>query len=349
MADEKLIIGLPAGSLADPNRGGNLLNLLRDAGFPVKGYDKGGPSTFPITSFLVGWDGRPQEFGAQLAAGEIDLAIAGDDWIRERLLEARYEYGRDIELSKVLSLERGDVRLVIVAREDPDERHSDEWFKAVLSEKPLVKMVSEMPYLALEWFQNKANALGFGSSHAEFSVQKFTTPPHVERGVVIYESWGKTEAKIQHGSVDFGLEITQSGSAIRNYNLRIVDEVMRSGAGVFVNPALKQNAVKYDLARMFLLNMYGAIFAENKVLMLFNAKKECAPELERYLMQNQLFADEPTVNQGENFIEFNVQMDASNKDLPLARVRYELAKLGATNIETIPLDSSIPGLSVLEF
>lgn len=349
MADDKLIIGLPAGSLADPNRGGNLLKLLRDAGFPTKGYDKGGPSTFPITAFLVGWDGRPQEFGAQLATGEIDLAISGDDWIRERVLEARYDSGRDIELRKVLSLERGDVRLVIVGRQDPEERPCDEWLKALLSERPLVRMVSEMPYLALEWFQNKAKALGFEASHGEFSVQKFKTPPRIERGIVIYESWGKTEAKIQHGSVDFGLEITQSGSAIRNYGLRIVDEVMRSGTGVFANPSLKEDAGKYDLARMFLLNLYGAIFAEDKVLMLFNAKKEYAPEIERYLEENRLFADEPTVNQGVNFAEFNVQMDASNTELPLARVRYELAKLGATNIETIPLDSSIPGLSAIDF
>ena len=31
---EKLIIGMPAGSLADPNRGGSLNNLLKAAGFP---------------------------------------------------------------------------------------------------------------------------------------------------------------------------------------------------------------------------------------------------------------------------------------------------------------------------
>ena len=42
-------------------------------------------------------------------------------------------------------------------------------------------------------------------------------------------------------------------------------------------------------------------------------------------------------------------MKADSVDLPLPRVRYELAKLGATSSETIPLDSSIPGLSVIDF
>ena len=40
---------------------------------------------------------------------------------------------------------------------------------------------------------------------------------------------------------------------------------------------------------------------------------------------------------------------SEHKTLPIARVRYELAKLGATHLETIPLDSSIPGLDAIDF
>ena len=349
MADEQLIIGMPAGSLADPNRGGNMVNLLRDAGFPTKGYDKGGPTRFPLTSFIVGWDGRPQEFGSQLAVGDIDIAIAGDDWIRERILESHYEFSQEIELTRVLSLERGSVRLVIIAPPDSGDRPWKEWFTALLREKPLVTMVAEMPYIALEWFQDQIKELDFAESHSGFSVQKFRTPPRIERGIVIYETWGKTEAKVTHGSVDFGLEITQSGGAIRNYGLRILTEVLQSETGIYVSPTLRENPVKYDLARMFLLNLYGAIYAEDKVMLLFNTKKENKGDIREYLEKNRLFADEPTINEGENFTEFNVQMNASSKELPLAKARYELAKLGATNIETVPLDSSIPGLHVLDF
>jgi hypothetical protein len=55
------------------------------------------------------------------------------------------------------------------------------------------------------------------------------------------------------------------------------------------------------------------------------------------------------VNEGINYVEFSIQLDVSRKDLTLAKVRYELAKLGATGIETIPLESSIPGLDVIDF
>jgi ATP phosphoribosyltransferase len=348
MNNEKLIVGMPAGSLADPKRGGNIVDLLKQAGFPAKGYDQGGPSTFPLTPFLVGWDGRPQEFGSQLVLNEIDVAIGGDDWITERMLEYKYAYGTEIALKKVLSLKRGQVRIVIIATGERAAQ-GDDWLKNLLSEKKLVTMVSEMPYLALDWFKRKTAALGIGESHSAFAVQKYRTPPTIEKGIVVYEPWGKTEAKVTSGAVDFAMEITQTGSAIRNYGLSIVDEVLQSEAGIWANPNLKQSPEKYELAKMFLLNLYGSIHAEDKVLLFFNAHKEEQQRLTEYLQSRHLFGDEPTVNEGINFIEFSIELDASNKDLPLAQVRYELAKYGATNIETIPLHSSIPGLHAIEF
>ena len=347
--EDRLIVGLPAGSLADPTRGGSLIELLRHAGFPTKGYDKGGPSTFPITGFLVGWDGRPQEFGSQLALGEIDIAIGGDDWIRERTLEFKYEFGASIELVKVLSLSRGEVRIVIISKPLAANVSCDDWLRGLLAAKPLVTMVSEMPYMALEWFREKTRKLGFAESHRESSVQKFKTPPRINAGIVIYETWGKTEAKVLHDSVDFGLEITQTGSAIQNYGLQIVDEIMRSETGIWARPELKGQPRKYELAKMFLLNLYGSIFAEDKVLVSFNARKADVPRLIEYLDANRLFADEPTMNEGVNFTEFSIQLEVGSKTLPLAQVRYELAKRGATGIETIPLESSIPGLHVVDF
>ena len=346
MNAESLIIGLPAGSLADPNRGGSLIELLKNAGFPARGYDKGGPSTFPVTSFLLGWDGRPQEFGSQLAVGEVDVAIGGDDWIRERVLEFKYEYNQTIELKKVLSLERGSVRIVIIADGVTDS--CDVWLRGLLAQKKLVTMVSEMPYIALEWFQSKAQALGFGKSHGQFSVQKFKTPPRIDSGIVIYETWGKTEAKVKQGSVDFGLEITQTGSAIRNYGLDIVEDVLCSESSIWASPHVKANPVKYDLARMLLLNLYGSIFAENKVMLLFNVRKDKVPQVMQYLEEKKLFGDEPTINEGVKFTEFNIQLEVNSKEKPIARVRYELLKLGANNIETVPLDSAIPGLDVID-
>jgi ATP phosphoribosyltransferase len=348
MEQQILTIGMPAGSLADPNRGGNLIQLLKKAGFKTSGYETGGPSKFNTINYLFGWDGRPQEFGSQLGIGELDVAIAGDDWIKERLLELELEYNTTVRLDKVLSLHRGGVRLVGIINEKK-YGNTEEYLVDICKSTDLITVVTEMPYLALNWIQNSLKKIGKFEEFPEFSVQKYKTPSKIKKGIVIYETWGKTEAKVKNGGADLGLEITQSGSAIRNYGLTIIETVLESETGIYINPDIKKNNEKSDLLKMFLLNLYGVVNAENKVLILFNVPNNKVHDIEKYLGNNALFANEPTKNVGASYTEFNIQVDEDNKDLPLARVRYELAKRGAVNIDTVPIDSSIQSIDVLGF
>ena len=341
-----LKIGMPAGSLADPNRGGNLINLLSNSGFNVSGYAQGGPTKFTSVNYLFGWDGRPQEFGSQLEINELDVAIAGDDWIRERVLEMKIEYGAGVNLERVLALNRGGVKLVGIVDNDEFETVED-FLKNLCKQKPIITVVSEMPYLTLEWLRTKLDVVGLLDQYQLFSVQKYKTPPKIESGIVIYETWGKTEAKIKNGGADIGLEITQSGSAIKNYGLKIIDTVMSSQTSIWIHPEVRKDANKLELLNMFLLNLYGSINAENKMMLMFNVPNNNVNEIDGYLREKNLFADEPTVSVGKQFTVYNVQVDAGNKDEPLAKVRYELAKRGATSINTLPVQSSIPSLKVL--
>jgi hypothetical protein len=57
MYSSKLTIGMPAGSLANASRGGNLIQLLNNAGFETRGYEDGGPTEFKTINYLFGWDG----------------------------------------------------------------------------------------------------------------------------------------------------------------------------------------------------------------------------------------------------------------------------------------------------
>ncbi len=346
MQSTQLKIGMPAGSLASAQRGGNLIDLLGAGGFRTSGYDKGGPTKFTTINLLFGWDGRPQEFGSQLEIGELDVAIAGDDWIRERQLEMKLEYGIDVQLERVMTLNRGEVQLVgIVA--DPAFASTEEFLRSVVSRKPLLTVASEMPYLALDWIQRKLAAIGRANEFGSYSVQKYKTPPKIQKGVLVYESWGKTESKVKHGAVDIGLEISQTGSAIKAYGLAVVETVMRSQTSIYTNPATSMDPEKRELLEMFLLNIYGATHAENKVMLLFNVPNRLSEEIERYLSGNNLFGDEPTVNKGKEYTEYNIQVDVDDPGKPIAMVRYSLAKLGARSINTIPITSSIPGMKVI--
>jgi len=344
MKNNTLTIGMPAGSLANPGRGGNLIQLLDDSGFKTSGYDAGGPSYFKTVNFLYGWDGRPQEFSAQLALQELDVAIAGDDWIEERIIEFKLEYGVDIHLERVLTLNRGGVKLVGIVRGNSPYNDTASFLTALTNEKKLITVVAEMPYLALNWVRKTLESIGKLEEFNQFSVQKYKTPAKIDSGVLIYETWGKTESKVLNEGADFGLEITQTGSAIRNYGLKIIEEVYSSQTSIWINPLLKQEKEKMELLKMFLLNIYGSINAEYKVLVTFNVPNTKRENIDSYLADNNLFADEPTMSIGKTYTVYNIQVDTNGGKVPLAMVRYQLALLGATNIDTLPIQSSIPSI-----
>ena len=160
MEEQILKIGLPAGSLADPKRGGSLIKLLEVAGFKTHGYESGGPSKFSTINYLFGWDGRPQEFGSQLGINELDVAIAGDDWIYERKLELQLEYNKNIKLEKILSLRRGFVEIVGIINNDNDHNTIEDFLRMLCNERQLISVVSEMPYIALNWLYENLRKIG---------------------------------------------------------------------------------------------------------------------------------------------------------------------------------------------
>jgi ATP phosphoribosyltransferase len=347
MNAEILKIGMPSGSLADPKRGGNLVSLLENSGFKTSGYESGGPSKFSTINYLFGWDGRPQEFGSQLGINELDVAIAGNDWIKERILEFKIEYKTDIRLENVLSLNRGNVKIVGIIKNEFESNTAEEYLKLICPGKEIINVVAEMPYIALDWLQTKLKNTGLYESYSSFSVQKYKSPPKIKKGIVIYETWGKTEAKVKNEGADIGIEITQSGSALKNYGLKIIDTIMESETSIWINPEMKTNKAKKDLLDMFLLNLIGTVNAENKVMVVFNVSNSEIKKIEKYLSDNKLFADEPTMNAGKIFTEISIQVAKDDKNLPLAKIRYELAKLGAVNIDTIPIISSIKGMDAI--
>lgn len=339
---------MPAGSLANPSRGGNLIKLLEDSGFKTSGYESGGPSVFKTVNFLYGWDGRPQEFSSQLALEELDVAIAGDDWIEERILEFKLEYNTTIELERALPLNRGDVKLVGIVRGNTDLDTTEAYLNNLTERQDLIVVVTEMPYLALNWMRKVLERIDKLEEFNQFSVQKYKSPSRIKKGILIYETWGKTESKILNGGADIGLEITQSGSAIKNYGLKILETVYTSQTSIWINPSLKLNEEKFELLKMFLVNIYGSINAEHKVLVTFNVANTNRDAIENYLNENNLFADEPTMSVGKTYTVYNIQVDTSGSKVPLAMVRYQLARLGATNIDTLPIQSSIQSLDAIK-
>nr|WP_243687877.1 hypothetical protein [Methanobacterium formicicum] len=90
---EKIILGLPKGSLNNVNRG-NTYQLFVDAGYEVRGYEPGKEEneiTILNDPEIKGFLTRPQSAPVELNRQILDLAIIGEDWVREESVNVEGE------------------------------------------------------------------------------------------------------------------------------------------------------------------------------------------------------------------------------------------------------------------
>ncbi|MEE1335067.1 MAG: ATP phosphoribosyltransferase, partial [Methanobrevibacter sp.] len=112
--NDKIILGLPKGSLNNVKRG-NTYQLFVDAGYEVKGYEPGDESyeieilnDEDIVAFLT----RPQSTPVELNRGMVDIAIVGEDWVKEESVL------RKTDTVKIGDLDYGKTRLIVAVPND---------------------------------------------------------------------------------------------------------------------------------------------------------------------------------------------------------------------------------------
>ena len=107
---EKIILGLPKGSLNNVNRG-NTYQLLVDAGYEVLGYEPGKEDneiTILNDPEIKGFLTRPQSAPVELNRRILDLAIIGEDWVREESVNLEGE-----NIKKIGDLNYGETRRIV--------------------------------------------------------------------------------------------------------------------------------------------------------------------------------------------------------------------------------------------
>lgn len=124
--NEKIILGLPKGSLNNVKRG-NTYQLFVDAGYEVRGYESGYESYEidivndpEINAYLT----RPQSVPVELNRGMVDIAIVGEDWIKEESVL------RDTKTVKIGDLDYGKTRLIVAVPNDSPYENLTEFFRA---------------------------------------------------------------------------------------------------------------------------------------------------------------------------------------------------------------------------
>ena len=217
--DEKEVrLALPDGHQQRPT-----MEFLSKAGLNISGYTEALPTRRP-TLELSGVSVkviRPQDMPLQVANGNFDLAITGEDWLKDHL----YRFPSS-PVEKILGLGFGTVTVVaVVSRDLPvdDARELSDLVKG--GRLATIRVASEYVNIA----------------------DKYARDKHLERYKVI-PTWGASEAFLPEDA-DLLIENTETGATLNRHNLKILDTLFQSSACLIGNRNTLSQPPKKDRIR----------------------------------------------------------------------------------------------------
>ncbi len=240
---------------------------------------------------------RAQEMSKYVEDGIIDCGITGNDWIKEN--------GSDVEY----------IAELVYAKQ---------------SMKP-VRWVLAVPNSC------KINSVkGLRGKRIATELVNVTKKYLKEKGVKaeVEFSWGATEVKPKIG-IDAIVEITETGSSLRENDLRIIETVCESTTQFIANKKAYRDAWKKDKIDRLSLLLKGAIMAEGKVGLKMNARKENIKKIIAVLPAMKTPTISALYDQGWVDIDTIIDEEVVKKIIP------ELKKAGAHGIIEYPLNKVI--------
>jgi len=225
---------IPKGSLEEQT-----LALLKDAGLPVR---RSGDREYNaridderISQVAIL---RPQEIGKYVEEGIFDLGITGLDWVEETSADveilAEFPYAKTGKTRKL--------RIVLAVRGDSGIRKPEDL-------PPGTRVATEYPNIARRYFEKKGLS------------------------IKVIPSAGATEAKVPN-IVDAIVEITETGTTLRQHGLEIIDDVFYTTTILVAN---RNSYTDEDLRKCMeeiKMLLMSALEARGKVLLKLNVSAE---------------------------------------------------------------------------
>lgn len=297
----KIVIGLPKGSLNNINRG-NTYQLFKDAGYEIRGYEPGNESyeidiinDDEIKAFLT----RPQSTPVELNRGMVDIAIVGEDWVKEESVSG------NSGITKIGDLDYGQTRLIVAVPMDSPYFSLSEFFRLNKDRENPILCFTEYPNLTRKHImENDGYKEVFGDAIPLVQVRGLVNGDNDM--VQIINSDGATEVYIAKGA-DLIVDNTQTGSSLKKAGLVELETIMHSSAGLYAGVSCIDE--KIDKAKMIFEQLYGATTARKYFDVKFNVKNDIAIVVSDFLVNNGYCSDEPTIKTGSKFSQINVLIE----------------------------------------
>jgi ATP phosphoribosyltransferase len=296
---ERIILGLPKGSLNNVNRG-NTYQLFVDAGYEVRGYEPGKEENeINITNDpeIKGFLTRPQSAPVELNRQILDIAIIGEDWVREESVTMGGEL-----IKKIGDLDYGQTRLIVAVPNDDHYNSLSDFFRSNKDRKNPILCFTEYPNLTRQFFmENDGYQELFGKSKPLVQIRGLRDGDN--EMVQIINSDGATEVYIAKGA-DLVVDNTQTGSSLKKAGLKILETIMESSAGLYAGPNCTPE--KAEKAKTIFEQLFGAIEARKYFDVKFNIANHRMADVKDFLLSNEYCSDEPTAVKGTTFSQVNV-------------------------------------------
>ena len=207
-------------ALPDGHQQAPAARFLKQTGLTLQGYSDGEVHRRPCAD--LDWLGikviRPQDMPLQVANGNFDLAITGEDWLREHL--CRFPSS---PVKKLFGLGFGTVKIVAAVSWEMPVNNIDELRSLVQSGgfTPL-KVASEYTNIADRYIR-------------ENRINPYKLIP----------TWGASEAFLPEDA-DMLIDNTQTGKTLEQHKLKVLDVLFQSSACVIANKDSLASSRKRD-------------------------------------------------------------------------------------------------------
>jgi len=196
-------------ALADGHQQIHTVAFLNKTGIKLEGYSKDDLQRRPASN--IDWLNikviRPQDMPQQVANGNFDLAITGQDWLLDHL----YQFPSS-PVTKLVDLGFGWVRIVAVVAEDVPA-DSIEGIRKLLAKGKMTPLRIATEYINI--------------------ADKYLRDRHIQRYRVI-PTWGATEVYLPEDA-DMLIENTETGQTLVRHKLKIIDTLFESTACLIGN------------------------------------------------------------------------------------------------------------------
>ena len=210
---------------------------------------------------------RPQEIPTLVNEGLYDVGITGKDWVGETK--------SDVE--PILDLEYGKIRLVIAFPDNYRYKNLDAMIADYAKKKKTLRISSEYLTTASRFIKNlESYKKYFGNKDPQIVTPWLRIGNN--KSVQIHLSFGATEAKPPE-DVDAIMDVTETGTTLKQNKLKIVDEVLTSTAHLIVNKKSLKDKAKREKIFDIVTLMRGAVHGKKYLHIYLNVEEKNLPKL----------------------------------------------------------------------